>query len=168
MKKIQYLLKTNTNFYPTKLCNEIYQHLRVVQSNNIQKSFSIPRTGVIFLTIGILHFDHQRALVQEVVVVGDDVGMVQHGEDVHLPQSILLLPLRQTTQADLLPYHQTAVLKECNVSSVKIIFTNCSGQRFTQKGEEVSRAFFNICHCKILTITGSTFFPSSMFQKLRI
>lgn len=51
------------------------------------------RTGVIFLTIGILYFDHQRALVQEVVVVGDDVCMVQHGQDVHLPQGILLLPL---------------------------------------------------------------------------
>lgn len=128
MKKksnIYRVLKTNTNFYPTKLCNEIYQNQSCPEQQQI--FFSIPRTGVIFLTIGILHFDHQRALIQEVVVVGDDVGMVQHGEDVHLPQSILLLPLRQTTQADLLPYHQTAVLKECNVSSVKIIFTNCSG-----------------------------------------
>lgn len=36
--------------------------------------------------------------------------------------------------------------------------------RFTQKGEEVSRAFFNICHCNILTITGSTFSHPQCFK----
>lgn len=40
MKKIQYLWKTNTNFYPTKLCNEIYQHQSCPEQQYIEIFFN--------------------------------------------------------------------------------------------------------------------------------
>ncbi len=62
------------------------------------------------VTVAVLQLDQQRVLVHEVVKIGDDVVVMQNGQNADLVHHISALLVRQIVQLDLLPHHQRVIL----------------------------------------------------------
>lgn len=64
-----------------------------------------------FPTVAILQLNKEGVFIHEVIKVGDDVVVLQHGEDAYFIGDISAFLLRERIQVHLLPHHQRIVLR---------------------------------------------------------
>lgn len=65
-----------------------------------------------FLTIAVFQLNQQDVFVNEVVVIRYDVVMLENGQDADFIHDISALFIWETSQLNLLPYHQGIILRK--------------------------------------------------------
>lgn len=77
-------------------------------------------SGGVFPTVAVLQLNEEGVFIHEVIKVGDDVVVLQHGEDANFVCDISPFLLRERIQVHLLPHHQGIVLRRHQWREIKL------------------------------------------------
>lgn len=72
-----------------------------------------------FPTVAILQLNKEGVFIHEMIKVGNDVVVLQHGEDAYFIRDISAFLLRERIQVHLLPHHQRIVLRRHRWREIK-------------------------------------------------